>query len=139
MAEYDSVSEMKVTEALPFAVHTVVSNGNSINTLGFESLVFAIQAGTLGTGTADFIMQEADDNGSGAPGAFTTVAAGDMIGTLPTILATDDNKSYRIGYIGKKQWVRINNLETATWTSMIHGSIAILGNPKTGPVAAQVA
>lgn len=138
MAEYDSVSEMKVAEAIPFVAHNAAINGNSIDTLGFESLTFAIQAGTLGTGTVNFLMQEADDNGSGAPGAFTTVAAGDMIGTLPTILATDDNKSYRIGYIGKKQWVRINNVGTG-WTSVIHGVIAILGNPKTGPVAAQVA
>ena len=60
-----------------------------------------------------------------------------MIGALPTILATEDNSVFRCGYKGKKQWVRLQNVETSAWTSMIHGAVCILGNPKTVPVASQ--
>lgn len=138
MAEYDQVSEVKVLLAIKVIAHADIVDGEDIDTKGFESATFVIATGILGTGTVDFTMQEADDDGSGSPDTYANVAAADIIGALPTILATEDDKVFRSGYRGKKQWIRIQNVETATWTSMIHGAVCILGNPTSSPVAAQI-
>ena len=119
---------------------TAIADGSDINTLGFESIEFIVFAGTLGTGTVDFTLQEADDDGAGAADTFSDVAAGDILGSVPTLAAaTEDDSVFRFGYIGKKQWLRLQNVETVDWTSMIHGAVAILSNPKSAPVTAQTA
>ncbi len=138
MAEYDLSSDIKIAMAITPVDATVIADGSSINTIGFESIAFAIFTGTLGTGTIDFTMEEADDDGAGAPDTWSTVVADDIIGTLPTILDTEDDSVFRVGYRGKKQWVRLQNIETATWTSMIHGAVAILSHAKIVPVAEQI-
>lgn len=138
MAEYDLNSSVKVAMAITPVAATAIADGSDVDTLGFESIIFAIFSGTLGTGTIDFTMQEADDDGSGSPDTYSNVAAADILGTAPTILATEDDSVFRIGYIGKKRWVRLQNVETADWTSMIHGAVAILSNPRVKPVAAQI-
>lgn len=138
MAEYDINSITKVAMAITPVAATAIADGSDINTLGFESIEFIVFSGTLGTGTIDFTLQEADDDGAGAADTFSDVAAGDILGTPPTILATEDDSVFRFGYIGKKQWLRLQNVETADWTSMIHGAVAILSNPKSAPVTAQI-
>lgn len=135
--EYDISSEVKAAIAINFAAHADISDGNNIDTKGFESIVFVIMSGAVGAGTADFVLQEADDNGSGAPGTWNAVAAADLIGSLPTIATANDNVVHRVGYRGKKRWLRLQNVETATWTTHNHGAIAILGHAKEVPVTAQ--
>lgn len=138
MAERDMNSVVQVAMAITPVAATAIADGSDIDTLGFESAEFLIFTGTLGTGTIDFTMQEADDDGSGSPDTYTAVAAADILGTLPTILATEDDSVFRAGYIGKKRHIRLQNVETASWTSMIHGAVCLLGNPKAAPVAAQI-
>lgn len=135
--EYDNVSDQKVAIAINFAAHADISNGNNIDCKGFESIMFVVISGAVGAGTADFVLQEADDNGSGAPGTYAAVAAADIIGSLPTIATADDNVIHRFGYRGKKRWLRLQNVETATWTTHNHGAIAVLGHAKEVPVTAQ--
>ena len=137
MAEFDLHHNCKVAMAITPVAATAIADGSDINTLGYESAEFLIVAGTLGTGTIDFTMQHADDDGSGSADTYANVAAADMIGTLPTILATEDDTVYRCGYKGSKQWIRLQNVETASWTSMIHGAVCLLSNPVVGPVAEQ--
>lgn len=138
MAEYDLNSNVKAAMAITPVAATAIVDGSDINTLGFESIEFIVFSGTLGTGTIDFTLQEADDDGSGSAGTFSNVAAADILGTPPTVLATEDDSVWRFGYIGKKQWLRLQNVETAAWTSMIHGAVAVLSNPKIVPVAEQI-
>ncbi len=136
--EEDLNSEVKIAMAITSVAATAIADGDDIDTLGFNSIVFAIHSGTLGTGTIDFDMEEADDDGSGSPDTYSSVAAADIVGTLPTILDTEDDSVFRVGYIGKKRWVRLQNVETVAWTSMIHGALAILSHAKTKPVDAQI-
>ena len=134
--EQDLNTEVQIAMAITPVAATAIADGSVIDTLGFESIVFAIFSGTLGTGTIDFTLEESDEVTFG--GEENDVAAGDLIGTPPTILATEDDSVFRFGYIGKKRFLRLQNVETAAWTSMIHGAVAILSNPKTRPVAAQI-
>jgi hypothetical protein len=138
MPEQDLNSNCKAAMAITPVAAVAIADGSDINTLGFESVEFIVFSGTLGTGTIDFTLQEADDDGAGAPDTYSDVAAGDILGTPPTILATEDDKVWRFGYIGKKQWVRLQNVETSAWTSMIHGAVCVLSNPVLKPVAAQI-
>lgn len=139
MAEYDKVSDMKIAITVPMLAHTAaVATGTTVDTNGFEAATIVFASGTITAGTADFTVQEAPDNGSGAAGSFTDVAATDLIGTVPTIVATDDNKVSRVGYRGKKRFIRVNMAETATFTSHIHAVIVVLGAAATVPVTAQL-
>ncbi len=134
--EFDLNSEVRIAMAITPVAATAIADGSAIDTVGFESVVFAIFTGTLGTGTIDFTMEESD---TGAfAGEENTVVAADILGTLPTILATEDDAVFRVGYIGKRRHIRLQNVETAAWTSMIHGAVAILSNPRVKPTAAQI-
>ncbi len=137
MAEYDMKSLVKVVPAINPASAADISDGASIDTRGYESVTFIVQTGAIGAGTVGFKIQHADDNGSGAPGTFADiVAADDLIGSYPAAVATtDNNKTFWFGYRGKKRWVRLQNIETATWTTAIHGASCVLANPKRVPTA----
>jgi hypothetical protein len=136
MAEFDLNSEVKIAMAITPVAATAIADGSVIDTLGFESVVFAIFSGTLGTGTIDFQLEESDVITFG--GEENDVAAGDLIGSTPTVLAGEDDAVFRFGYKGKKRFLRLQNIETAAWTSMIHGAVCILSNPVIKPVAAQI-
>lgn len=139
MADYDLHNNSKIAMAITPVAATAIADGSDINTLGFGSATFLIFSGTLGTGTIDFTVQHADDDGSGSADTYADVtAATDLIGSTPTILASEDDSVFRVSYIGKKQWIRLQNVETADWTSMIHGAVCLLANPVVGPTAAQI-
>ncbi len=134
----DLLNNCTVAMAITPVAATAIADGSDINLLGYESATFVIFSGTLGTGTIDFTMQHADDDGSGSPDTYADVAATDLIGSTPTILATEDDSVFRCGYKGSKQWIRLQNVETASWTSMIHGAVCLLGHPEVAPTAAQI-
>ncbi len=136
MAEYDLNSSVKAAMAITPVAATAIADGSVIDTLGFESVEFIVFSGTLGTGTVDFQLEESDVITFG--GEENDVDADDLIGTTPTVLATEDDKVWRFGYKGTKRFLRLQNIETASWTSMIHGAVCILGNPVVKPVASQV-
>ena len=134
--EQDLNTEVQIAMAITPVAATAIADGSVIDTLDFNSIVFAIFTGTLGTGTIDFTLEESDVITFG--GEENDVAAADLIGTPPTILDTEDDSVFRFGYIGKKRFLRLQNVETAAWTSMIHGAVAILSDPRVRPVAAQI-
>ena len=120
---------------------TTALTGASIDRRGYEALTFAIITGALTDADAVYAvtMEEADDNGSGSPGAWTAVAAADIIGTLALagFNFANDGVCRKVGYIGNKQWVRI--IITPTTTADSGNSpiavIAILGKPTQVPTA----
>tara|TARA_R110000751_G_scaffold48207_2_gene107568 strand:- start:895 stop:1320 length:426 start_codon:yes stop_codon:yes gene_type:complete len=139
MAEYDEVSDMKIAITVPMLAHAAaVTAGTTVDTKGFEAATIIFASGTITAGTADFTVQEAPDNGSGAAGAWTDVAAVNLIGTVPTIAAGDDDKVSRVGYRGKSRFIRVNMAETVTFTSHIHSVLVALGAASTVPVTAQL-
>jgi hypothetical protein len=138
MAEQDINSNCTVKMAITPVDATAIADGSAIDTLGYEGVEFIVFSGTLGTGTIDFTLQEADDDGAGAADTYSTVAAADMLGTPPTILATEDDSVWKFGYIGKKRHLRLQNVETSAWTGMLHGAVCVLTHPKEMPTAAQI-
>ncbi len=135
MAEFDLHSNVKGLIALD--VQDITTNtttvGNVIDTLGFESLEYMIQSGTITDGAYAFLLEEADVVG------FTgssVVPADETLGVLTGFVAADDDTPLRVGSIGKKRFQRLSIVSTGTSSGGTNfTSHAVLGNPKSAPVA----
>ena len=138
MAEYDLVSRLKVVPTIAVASHDAIATGADVDTKGFESVMIERTCGALGGGTAGFIVEHADDDGAGSPDTYTAVADADLIGTEADLLAADtvdDGLVATLGYIGKKQWVRVKLTEDVTMTTCLLGVNVVLGNPRVVPTS----
>lgn len=97
-----------------------------INMQGLSALVFAIATGSLADSDATFavLVEESDDSGmSGA----TAVADADLLGTeaLAGFAFGDDNKCFKIGYKGIKQYVTCTITPTNNTGAALLAVIAI--------------
>lgn len=134
MSSFDLKNNVSVVNALN--IQAISSNtataGASVDTKGFESATFAIQSGTLTDGTYTPEVSESDDNST-----FTAVSDDFLIGTEANavFVLTDDNKVKTIGYAGKKRYVKITITSSGVTSGGTLGVTAILGHPKTAPVA----
>ncbi len=133
--EKDLHSHVKTLIAL--AVQDITTNtttvGAVIDTLGFESLEFSIQSGTITDGAYAFLLEEADVVGFTGS---TVVPTDNILGVLTGFVAADDDAVFRVGSIGKKQFQRLSIVSTGTSTGGTNfAAQAILGHPKTAPVA----
>jgi allantoicase len=134
MSSFDLKNNVSASNALN--IQAISSNttvtGVSIDTKGFESATFAIQSATLTDGTYTPEVQESDDNST-----FTAVADDFLIGTEANavFVATDDNKVKTIGYAGKKRYLKLTLTSTGVTSGGTLGATAILGHPKSAPVA----
>lgn len=110
-------------------------NGAIIDTAGFESLLFSIAAGTLTDGAYTPSMTEGDESDLSDG---TTVAAGDMLGTVAgaTFAAADDDDVVKkVGYRGNKQYVRLTLTAASVTNGGFFSATAHLGHPRNAPVA----
>lgn len=108
------------------------TNGNIIDTQGFESVEFLIVSGSITDGSYVPAITEGDDS-SLSDGAAATA----LIGTAAdaTFASTDDNKVKRIGYKGIKRYVRLGLTSTSVTTGGSFSAVAVLGNPHDAPTA----
>lgn len=117
-----------------------------IDLQGYNSAVVIINHGAKvvgDTGTIDFTMTHADDDGTGVAGAYTAVAAADVLGITPTagvILnlagAAVAAAIMKVGYVGGKRFVKIAITESdSNATGTICDIIVIKGDPEVAPAA----
>ena len=132
MASVDQKSDIKQLSALNIQSITTdtTTAGNEIDMQGFEALTLVIQAGTLTDGTYTPLVQESDTSGSG----FTDVANDDLVGTEADAAVDASNEIKRIGYVGKKRYVKLSIVSTSTTSGGTVGSAAIQGAAKHNPV-----
>lgn len=114
------------------------TNGADVNRTGFEATTLLIIGRAITDGTHTYKLQEADDNGSGAPGAYTDVAASQLV--LPAGITTNAvpavaNTIRRMGYAGNKKWVRSVLTVAGATTGGTTGCIALLSGARDNPVA----
>jgi len=135
--EYDLHSRVKAEVALDYQVINtdVVTDGNAIDTLGFESLEYVVLTATItAAGVVAVILEESDTGAFG--GEESVVPAAEVLGDSIVFADGDDDKVFRCGSIGKKRYQRIT-LDSDGTTNGAFSAIAILGNPKSVPVAEQ--
>ncbi len=119
----------RVAKATVAVVADTAIAGNIIDTKGYESIEFVVQAGIVSAGDVTPSLFDGDDSGLSDVAA---VSAANTLGALVTLDTTDDIT--RFGYVGKKRYVRVT-LTGANSANLTAGVIAILSNPRSAPVA----
>lgn len=104
-----------------------VTNGNSIDATGFNSIEFIDMTGARSAGNVTPSFQGSDDNS-----VWNNIAAADINGT-PTALATA-NAIARYGIKVDYKYYRMVKT-TASSANLYTSAIALLGNPRHAPVA----
>jgi hypothetical protein len=125
----DMYNSINAAPTLSPAARTANANGVGVDLQGFEGALVLIQTGVITDGTHAFEVQESDDNVT-----FTAVADADLQGTEPSVGATDDDKVYRIGYVGTKRYVRVVSTASGTTTGGIYGASIAQGFARKQPV-----
>ncbi len=126
--------------------YTASANGGNIDRYrngGYAALNLELLPGLWTDGTHAFVIEEADDNGSGAPGTYGTVAITDLLydananaagGTFTSITAATSTVQ-RIDYIGRKRWVRTRYVASGTTTGAVFAVVGHLFSPAILPAA----
>lgn len=105
--------------------------GNTIDTLGYEAIEFLIQSGTITDGSYAFQVFEGDASNMSDE---AQVAAGNILGTIPTLISTDDNVVKRFGVkMGSKRYMRLKVVSTGVTTGGNMEAQALLGNALQAP------
>lgn len=109
-----------------------------VDTADFNSLVLAIILGSIADADATFtVLIEDGDNASLTDNA--AVADEFLVGVEATPwLFSDDNKVWKIGYIGPKRYVRATITPAANTGNFAHAAIWIQSNPRVGPQSTQL-
>jgi hypothetical protein len=125
----DMFNSFNAALSLPPAARTASANGVGVDLQGFEGALVLIQTGIITDGTHVFEVQESSDNAT-----FTAVVDTDLLGTEPTAGATDDDKVYRIGYIGTKRYIRVISTASGTTSGGVYGASVVRGFARKQPV-----
>ncbi len=112
-------------------------NTGNIDLRGFNAAEIVVEFGDIdemgaspvGAAKLDIKIEHADDDGSGAPGAYADVTLADVIGPASVsagVVAspTTDAAPVEVGYIGDKRFIRV----TLTPTGLVNG----------GPIACMI-
>lgn len=133
----DSLYDDTLTRiALPVVARTANAavNGTTVDKNVFNNqfrvCMFTVVTGTITDGTVAYTIEDSD-NGS----AWAAADSSYIQGTLPSTTATDDDKTFDVGYAGPKRYVRIVATQAAATTGGITGAIAVLSSPRRTPIA----
>ena len=120
-------------------ISTADANGTTVDTIGFESVMFIVNSGIEGDTLSssvkfDFILQDStDDSTFSAVTSSTAVTEGsvDSSGIFLTLDANGETpQTSQIGYIGGNRYVRVKIDATGTHSTGTPISVqAVLGNP----------
>lgn len=126
----DIANNIGVKLAITPAVKTAAGDGVAIDTLGFNSVAFAVNTGAV-AGAGDFgVKLQHSDTATG--GDFVDAPAGTFTSNAPATLAA--SSAYKVGYVGTKRYVRLQTI-MAGGTSIALGAVAVLGNAASRPVS----
>lgn len=133
MRVYSMHHDIKVEQVLDIAAITsnTATNTSIVDTAGFEALEFLFSSSTVTDGTYVVSLQHGDD---ASLSDATTVSSDETLGAF-TYVAADDNVAKRVGYIGKRRYVRAVLTSTGVATGGTFGAVSILGTPHHAPVA----
>jgi len=140
---FDNKNDTKID--LAFKLQQITSDattvGEVVDLQDAQAVLFAIQSGTITTGTITPVVNESDSiSGTIGAGATlsggTSVATGDLVGTIAaaTYAVTDDDKIKTIGYIGKKRYICLSLTTAGSTFSGYVAATAVKGHLYALPV-----
>jgi len=132
----ENASELKFMNALDIQTISTdtTTDGDVIDTQGYDSLTFVFQTGTVTDGDYLPLIEESDVVTFG--GEESAVADADLTVTEAAAgftADTDDNQISKIGYTGAKRFVRLAIVSTNTSSGAVVGAIAVLGHGRAQP------
>ncbi len=132
--QFDSASGLTPRVALNTAAITTntTTNGVIIDTQGYNALTLILTMGARTDGTFTPNVQHGDDP---ALADAATVDATDLVGTPALAVLNTANSVKKIGYVGNKRYVRLQQVSTSVTSGATVGATAILGRPSVGPAA----
>ena len=115
----DAITALDVVEALAKATVSANTNGLAVDLLGSNAVGFTVFVDNTGdtlsaSNTFTVSFEEADDDGSGAPGTWSAVPAAKVIGDTAVVAK---NAKYEVGCLSLKRWVRLVLTAAGTHTS----------------------
>ena len=123
MARYDMKSE--ILQSIALNSQTISSDtttaGTDIDMQGYNSLTFILQVGTVTLGDVTPLIQDSDDDIT-----YADVTDTFLSGTEAAALLDTSNTTSRIGYVGKKRYVRFS-VVTANSADLTIAAIAVQG------------
>lgn len=130
---HNNITPKRVISPVSVADNTA-QVGQIIDRQGYESVEYIIQAGSLADADATFTVLLEDGD---SPSLADNVAVADqfLLGTeaLASFDADDDNKVFKLGYIGNKRYTRLTITPGANASAALLGAVAILGHPHNAP------
>jgi hypothetical protein len=107
-----------------------------VDTLGFGAVEFLIITGSLADADATFTTLFEVGDAANLSDASTPSAA-ELLGTaaLASFLFSDDDKVFKIGYVGPKRYCRVTITPAANTGNACVAGVWLLGKPELGPTA----
>jgi len=108
--------------------------GAIIDRQGYESLTYLITTGVLSDADATFTVLLEDGEDPALADAATVTSAG-LLGTaaLASFTFADDNKSFKLGYVGEKRYTRLTITPANNTGAHFFSAVAVLGEPALCP------
>jgi hypothetical protein len=126
-------TQADAAEAIPYAVRTANTavNGTAIDTAvggnNYREVLFVVKTETVTDGTVAITVEESAASGSGY------AAAAKVVGALPTVTLTDDNKVFLVSVIPTKRYVRVVATTAGATSGAGYSAVAILANGSNNP------
>lgn len=130
----DLKNNVSVAQSLAPAARTAAADGAAVDLANYSSATVVIDTGTA-TGTTPSFTFEVQESDTTTGGDFTAVADADLDGTEPVITDANDVAVYRVGYRGRKRYLRVI-LKTVGGTStptLPCTGLILRGSPRKAP------
>ncbi len=132
MSRRDLVSNISPAITLAPAARTTTATGTGVDLNGYEMAAVVITSGTITDGSNYvFEVQHSDDNSS-----WEAVPDAELVGSEPTLTASDDNAIRKVGYRGRKRYLRasLSSVTGSPSTGGVLSAVVLRGGARVAPL-----
>lgn len=132
MSTYDDIAFKKSLS--PVARTDGTANGTAVDRIvsgGTGDAVLVVSTGTITDGSHAVTVQESADGSTG----WTNVASENLQGSLPTVVAANDDTMFEVGVRPTKRYLRAVATSTGSTTGGVFACAFILGRPRNLPIS----
>lgn len=97
---------------------------------GMQDAVVLISTGTVTDGSHAVAIQDSADGSTD----WQAVAAAQLDGSAPTLVAANDDTVYEVGVRSTRRYLRVVAVTTGATTGGLFGAAILLGQPRYAPV-----
>lgn len=132
MSTYDDVVAKKTLS--PVARTDGTANGTAVDRVvsgGTGDAVLLVSTGTITDGSHAITVQESANGSTG----WTDLAAANIQGTMPTVVAANDDTTFEVGLRPTLRYLRAVATSTGSTTGGVFACAFILGRPRVLPIS----